>query len=245
MKTKHVTAIFIASLVLGAALVWALSRGPTAVQLIPPAQFASQKEVGALVYEKLHDKLAGKKLLIVGIPPQPEVYQDIFLGFVERFLQDDKNIVVLKEPKWPALPANLKVETYDFVFNDDDLGVEAKSVQQAINDGKTLIVYTVSIYATHLIPSSPVLRFEHQIGHKIPSVTVGPLVLRHDGENLNDPACVGSMRDEQGLYELGCAQITNSRNTYKALLPLDKLTATLGEQAENDFLLQLYLPPKR
>lgn len=244
MKTTHVIAIFLSSLVIGAFFIWFLADGQSPVELIKPTQYSSQREIGASAYEKLREHLSSKKLLIVGIPPQPEMYQEIVFGFIEKLAAADPKLIVLKEPKWPALPADINVENYDFVFSDDDLSVEAQTVQRALDEGRTILIYSVNVFSTHLIHNNPMMRFEKQIGRPVSAMTIGQLSLRHGTEHKNDPKCVGSMRDDQGLYELGCAQLANGRKHYRELLPLDKLTAILVEQSENDYLLQVYLPSK-
>ena len=243
MKTKYVLAIFFGSLAAGAALIWFLSFGSQSpTELIAPTQFATKKAIGAAAFQNLGERIRARKLFVIGIPPQPDIYQDLVIGFLEQLAKTDSQIIILKEPKWPALPSDLKIETYDFVFNDDDLTVEAETVQRALDSGKTLVIYSVNVFSTHLIANNPIMRFEKAIKRQIPAITVAQLTLRHNGEYKNDPACVGSMRDLQGLYELGCAQLANSRHHYKALLPLDKLTGLLVEQSEDDYLLQVYLP---
>ncbi len=243
MKTKYVLAIFLGSLLIGAALIWLLSDGgKSPIEVIEPAQFSDQKELGASAFEKLGERIRTHKLLILGIPPQPDLYQDIVIGFLEKLSASDDKVIILKEPRWPALPKTLKVETYDFIFNDDDLTVEAETVQRALDSGHTVVIYSVNVYSTHLIGDNPISRFEKALKRGVTSVTVGQLTIRHNGEYKNDPACVGSMRDLQGLYQLGCAQLANSRHHYKKLLPLDQITGLLVEQAEGDYLLQVYLP---
>ena len=243
MKTKYVLAIFFSSLAAGAGLIWLLSMGTQSpVELITPTQFAAQKEIGAAAFESLGERIRHRKMIVIGIPPQPETYQNIVIGFLEKLAETDPNIIVLKEPKWPALPTELKVETFDFMFSDDDLTVESETIQRALDSGKTLVIYSVNIFSSHLILKNPIRRFEEALNRKIPALTVGQLTLRQGGEYKNDPKCVGSMRDTQGLYDLGCAQLANSRHNYRNLLPLDKLTAILVEQSEDDYLLQVYIP---
>lgn len=243
MKTKYIIAIFLGSLAAGAALIWLLSMGTQSpVELISPTQFASQEEIGAAAFVSLGERIGTKKLFVLGIPPQPETYQNIVIGFLQKLAENNPNIIVLKEPKWPALPADLKVETFDFMFSEDDLTVETETIQRALDSGKTLIIYSVNIFSSHLILNNPIRRFETALKRKIPAVTIGQLTLRQGGEYKNDPKCVGSMRDTQGLYDLGCAQLANSRHNYRNLLPLDKLTAILVEQSQDDYLLQVYIP---
>lgn len=242
MKTKYVLAIFFSSLAVGAALIWLLSNSPTATELIEPTQFSSQKEIGHVVFEKLKEKLKAQKIIAIGIPPQPEVYQDVVLGFLEKLSEKEPKLIVLKEPKWPLLPPEMKIENYDFVFSDEDLKVEAETVQRALDSGHMIVIYSVNIFTSHLILNNPINRFEQSLKREIPSLTIGQLTLRHSGEHRNDPKCVGSMRDSQGLYDLGCAQLANSRKHYKKLLPIDKLMGSLVDQSENDYLVQVYIP---
>lgn len=242
MKTKYVIAIFFSSLAAGAALIWLLSNGQTPIVITEPTQFSSQKAIGAAVFDKLGQSVLERKIFVIGIPPQPESYQGIVFGFLEKLAAVEPKLIVLKEPKWPDLPADLNIENYDFVFSDEDLSVESETVQRALASGHTLVIYSVNIFTTHLIADNPIKRFEKAMKGNLISLSVGQLSLRQNGEHKIDPACVGSMRDLQGLYDLGCALLANSRKHYRKLLPLNKPTALLVRQSEEDYLLQVYYP---
>lgn len=202
MKPKHSVALFLASIAIGAVLVWFFAAGPSPVEIVSPTEFNEKTEAGAAVYDALKDRLRGRGVIVIGIPPQSEAYAPIVEGFLAKLSEQNPNMVLLKEPRWPEL--NLKVQSANFDFNSDDISASIEPIRSGIASGQQVVIYTVSIYSTHLIGENAIDRFEKAFGEKIPSLTIGPLTLRHEGENKNEPACVGSMRDLQGLYQLGC-----------------------------------------
>lgn len=239
IKTKTSIALFFAAIAIGALMIWFFAAGPSAIESVPPQTFTSESEVGKIVYEQLSKKIYGHKLLVIGIPPQPEKYEQVVREIVTQLSTQNPKVLLLKEPKWSKLDLPANVEIADFDLNDEEIATQAEPLRRAMQT-EMVVIYSVSIYSTHLIPGNAIRRLEEVLGEKIPSITFAPLVLRPEFENENEPACVGSMRDYEGLYNLGCAQVYISRKTYKELYPLNEKRFTLTEQAPGDYILQLH-----
>lgn len=243
IKTKVSLALFFAAIAIGALLVWFFTAGPSPIELVKPTPFVNDSEVANSAYDQINKKLVGENLLIIGVPPQPEKFQPIVSEFLAQLGKDGKKVLVLKEQTWPALSLPENFQVADFDLNAEDIETQVEPLRNAVQSS-LVVIYSVSIYSTHLIEGNAIHRLESALGESIPSITFGQLVLRHDFENKNEPACVGSMRDLEGLYQLGCAQLYNSRNHYNELLPLDKKYFMITEQALGDFLVQLHFPGK-
>lgn len=252
MKTKYSILLFVCVVAVGGFLLWLLSPKSSSIELIHATKVEDEIAAGSSIYDQLSKKVFGHNLLIVGIAPQPEKYQDYVSGFISQLASQRKTVVVLKEENWPnlKLPTQVQVVNFDFDSvskldpNSEELTDTVEEIKSAIAGGATVVVYSASLYTTHLVEVNAIHRFERLYGEQIPSVTFGPLVLRSSEENLNEPACVGSMRDNDGSYALGCGQVYNSRNQYEKFISLKQETMILTEESPGDYLAQVYFAKK-
>jgi hypothetical protein len=252
MKKAPSTAVSITAFVIlilaGTFAVLRYGVQPRSLEIITPSSFARPAEIGAVMFRRLYEPLISTQLVVIGIPPVPESHKDFINGFLDAAKAEKHPYdIVFKEPQWndPQLIGDAKIVGFD--FNLEDVDALVKQVRDAMAGGKRVLIYTVSIYSTHLIPGNAMQRFETAWGSPIGSITTGPLATRYEEEGLIDPVCVGAMRDREGLYPFGCAMLRESRNAFATIRKKHfkhdvNYLAISSQQGSTDYLVQFNGP---
>lgn len=219
--------------------------------ILPPSTFSESRMIGVEIYRKLLPQILAPRVVVYGLPPQPEWHRDILLGFLQAAAESGAAFdVVIAEAQMPTLDASaLKaasngkdVEIKTVPMNEPTLAALIDELRAQRAADKRVLIYTASIFSTHLLPVAPIARLEHEMAEKYFTVTTGGLALRSERENEVEPPCVGSEVDGQGTAPLGCELIRVSRSLYRSKLPMDRWTAIMVSPAELDFLAMVASP---
>jgi hypothetical protein len=250
MKTslalKLSIAAFIVLILGGTLLLVRYGVAPQTISIMTPSFFDQPEQIGAVFYRRLYDPLTREKLVVFGIPPNPAYQERVLSGFLEAAqMEKHPYDLVLKEPSWkdPARTGGAQIVNFD--FNQDDPEEMVQKVKELTSQGKHVLIYTVSLFSSHLIAGNAINRFEATWGAPVFAITTGTLSLAPEFEGLIDPPCVGSARDIQGLYRLGCAMMFESRGTYRKHLVAQaqkRFVAIATQQGGKDYLVQLIGP---
>ncbi len=191
---------------------------PEPIPIMKPSYFKSAAEIGATVYRHFYAPIEQEKLVVFGVPPQPEWQREIVRGFLQAAAAQGRPFdVVLEEGEMPDLDLTgipvaqvLKVQS-----NTDTQATLIDALHAAKASGKRVLFYTAGVFSSHLLKENPLNRVENLLGgKKFFSITSTPLALNPSDEFLVDPPCVGHERDEQGTSALGCEILRSGREQY-------------------------------
>lgn len=218
---------------------------PTPTQVMSPSFFSQPEDIGVAVFRRFYAPIAEKKLVVVGVPPQPDWQRQIIRGFLRGAAAENIPFdVILAEEAMPPLDlAGLPAITIQSVQMNTKTQAEFIDRLNAIRQsGKRILIYTASVFSSHLLPANPIHRFEKITGEHLFSITTGPLALANGQEHLVDPPCLGSERDVSGTAALGCAFLKSGRGYYRKHIESDRFVAIMNSPFPDDYILLVAAP---
>lgn len=218
---------------------------PAPVGIMKPSFFDSPEEIGHVVFRRFYAPLEVKGRIAFGIPPQPEWYGKVLLGFLKGAAAEKHPFdVIVQEIEMPDLDLSslsgiqvVKVRTN--VDPPTDLLALLAKLEE---DHKRVLIYVPSIFSAHVLPASPLHRIEKFIRTNLFSISVGPLALHPNQEYLVQPPCVGTERDTMGTSDYGCVILQAGRMHYRKKVPQDRWVAIMNEPKPEDYVLMISEP---
>jgi hypothetical protein len=229
----------------GIFLIFKMGYTPQPVGIMKVSSFKNPEEIGAAVYRRFYVPIDQKKIVVIGIPAQPEFHRNIVRGFLEAAAIEKRPFeVLITEAEMPVI--NLTgippLELKPLLTNTKTQSEFIDALNEVSATGKRTLVYVPSVYSSHLLEGNVVTRYEHLTGKQLFTITTGPLALGHDQEYLVDPPCLGSEMDKNNLSPLGCAIMLSSRKTYRKKHKQDQWMALMNDQKQEDYLLMVSTP---
>ena len=218
---------------------------PAPVAVMSPSMFDSPAQIGDVLLKRFYSPVSTDKVVVFGVPPKPDWHREVVHGFMAAAAREKVPFdIVLAEEQMPALdltglPA---VEVVTVVMNARSQNEFIDRLRTLRENGKRILVYTASVFSTHLVESNPISRYEKSTGQHLLSISSGPLALRSDQEQLIDPPCVGTEVDREGYAPLGCAFLKGGRGYYRKHVAQDRYVAIMNSPRPEDFLLMISAP---
>jgi hypothetical protein len=219
---------------------------PAPVPIMSVSTFANPEEIGVTVFRRFFSPVTQYKIVVFGLPTQPEWHRQILRGFLQAAA--DYKIpfdVLIAEADMPQLDISglPPIEVQAIATNTPTQAEFVDKIQALKKAGKRVLVYLPSVYSSHLLARNPIDRYEKSTGEHLFSITSEPLSLNSAQEKLVDPPCMGSERDSSGTALLGCAVMKASRGIYrKNLKPVDLYVAIMNSPKPEDYLLMTAAP---
>ncbi len=238
-------AVVLSMMAIGIFSIMRFGYEPAPVGVMKPTMFSHPEELGAVTYRRFYSPIESKKLVVVGVPPQPEWHREIVKGMIKAAIAEKTpfNSIIIEEQMPPfdvSEFANLQV--HKLPTNSKTQAELIDKISELKKNGERILVYMPSVYSTHAIEGNAVSRYEKTTGETLFSITTGPLSLGPDQEHLVDPPCVGSARDERGTAKLGCMILQSSRMQYRKNLKAEKWIGFMTSPKPEDFLLMVAAP---
>lgn len=229
----------------GIAMILKFGWVPAPVSVMGASNFETPEAIGSALIRRFYSPIAQEKVVVFGVPPQPEWHRAIIRGFLAQAAAEKVPFdVVIAEEDMPALSleglAPIEVQTVH--MNTEIQGEFIDKVRDLRAAGKRILIYGASIFTTHILPGNPIDRYEQTTGERFLTITTGPMVLRSENEFKIDPPCIGSEIDKSGNAPLGCAFLQASRTLYRKHLPQNHFVAIMNSPRPNDFLLLVAEP---
>lgn len=238
--------LIVAMMTAGIFLVLKFGMKPQPVGVMKPSFFSGPEEIGAVVYRRFYVDIDAKKLVVFGVPPQPDWNLAVVRGFVReaQALQRPFDALIAESAMPPLDLTGLPpLETTSVEMNaltQSDLIDKLNAYRAA---GKRVLLYTASVFSTRLLQGNPINRLEKATGESYFTITGAPLALHPDQEFLVDPPCLGSERDMRGTADLGCAVLMAGRRFYRKHIDQSRFVAIMQKQgAVEDYLLMISSP---
>lgn len=229
----------------GIFLIFKVGYTPQPVGIMKVSSFKNPEEIGAVVYRRFYVPIDQKKIVVMGIPPQPSFHREIVRGFLETaFIEKRPFEVLITEAEMPVI--NLTglppLEVKPLLMNTETQSEFIDAMSAAEASGKRTLVYMPSVYSTHLLAGNAINRYEHTTGKQLFTITTGPLAMSYEQEYVVDPPCLGSEVDKNNLSPLGCAFLLSGRKTYRKKHPQNEWVALMNDQKQEDYLLMVSTP---
>jgi len=238
-------ALIIMIIATGFAMIFKVGYNPAPALIMKPSKFDNVEKIGSVVFRRFYVPIEQEKRVVIGVPPQPEWHRDMIRGFLKEAASLGFPFeVVIADAHMP--PLNLEglppVELHVVSMNSPTLTELGDRLQEARAAGKRTLIYTSSVYSSHLLEGNPITRFEKATGERLISITSGPLALNAPEERLIQPPCVGSEQGGSRLAPLGCEILKAGRGFYRKKIHADKFVAIMNAPKLDDYLLMIAAP---
>lgn len=249
MTGKYAIALYVALVLAivagGIAMLLKFGYEPTPVSIMSPSTFDRPDQIGQALVRRFYSPIAQDKVVVFGIPPQPDWQREIVRGFMIAAAHENVPFeVLLAEEQMPPLDVHdfPGIEVQTVLMNVGGSSEFIHRLRSLRASGKRILVYTASTFSSHILNDTPIQRYERETGEHLVSISAGPLALRSDQEQLIDPPCVGSERDRDGVAPLGCAFLKAGRGYYRKHLAQDHYVAIMNSPLPEDYLLMTSAP---
>ena len=232
----------VAVLTVGTLLVVHYGVHPLPVEVMKPSFFDRPQEIGAVAYRRFFGAIEDKGRVVVGIPPEPDWYREILVGFLKGAATEKHAFdTIVMEEQMPALDLTglPPTEVIRLHTNTSTQAELVEALNRLAEAKKRTLVYMPSVFTSHLLKQSPVVRVEPLLGQGLMSITVVPLALRADQEYLVEPPCMGSERDTTNTSALGCEVLQSGRALYRKKISQDRWVAIMNAPFGDDFVLMV------
>jgi hypothetical protein len=229
----------------GIALILKFGYEPAPVVVMSPTEFNDPAAIGAALVRRFYSPIAQDRVAVFGVPPQPEWHREIIHGFMLAAAAEKVPFdVVIAETQMPplSLVGLPPTEVITLPLNSPVTAELIDKVRELKAAGKRVLIYSASIFTTHILAGNVINRYEQATGEHLLAISSGPLALRSEREYLIDPPCVGSERDKDGTAVLGCAFLKAGRMTYRKRVPMEKFVGIMNSTFPNDYLLMVSEP---
>jgi hypothetical protein len=218
---------------------------PAPTGIMKPSFFDSPEEIGHVVFRRFYAPLEQKNRLAFGIPPQPEYYGKVLVGFLKGAAMEKHPFdVVVQEVDMPDLDLSgvPGIEVVKVRTNTNPPTELVDLLFKLESEKKRALIYMPSIFTAHVLSASPLHRIEAILQTNIFSISVGPLALKPDQEYLVQPPCVGTERDQMGTSDYGCVILQGGRMHYRKKVPQDRWVAIMTSPKPEDYVLMISEP---
>jgi hypothetical protein len=219
---------------------------PSPVPVMSVSTFSTPEDLGVTVFKRFFSPISQYKLVVFGVPTQPEYQRQIIRGFIKAAADYQVPFdVLVAEADMPRLDLSglPPMEVEAIPTNSPTQAEFVDKIQALRKAGKRILVYVPSVYSTHLLVRNPIDRYEKSTGEHLFAITSETLSLNPNQERLVDPPCTGGERDSEGTAALGCAVMQASRGIYrKNLKPTDHFIAIMNSPKPEDYLLMTAAP---
>jgi hypothetical protein len=217
---------------------------PAPVPVMAPSYFDTPTQIGEVLLKRFYSPVSTDKIVFFGVPPKPDWHRQVVQGFLLAAAREKVPFdVVLAEEQMPELDLkDLPGMDVQKVIMNEQTSAFVTQLQGLRSSGKRVLVYTASVFSTHLVAGNAIAKYENVSGLHVLALTSGPLALRSDQEQLVDPPCVGSEVDREGFAPLGCAFLKGGRGFYRKHLLQDRYVAIMNSTMPDDFLLMISAP---
>ncbi len=229
----------------GVAILFMVGREPQTTLVMSPTMFDGPAQIGSAVLRQFQQQIATEKVVAFGVPTQPDWHRSIVLGFLTAAATEKIPFdILIVEQRMPELDLSgfSGLEVYSIATNTKTQSDLVERLQAARSSGKRVLIYTASVFTTHLISGNSISRYEKLTGEQLLTISSGSLALRSNQEFLIDPPCLGSERDQNGTSPLGCGLLHASRQVYRKHLANDRHVAIMNSPRPNDYLLLVSAP---
>lgn len=238
-------ALIVTIIATGFAMIFKVGYDPAPALIMKPSKFDQVEKIGSVAFRRFYVPIEQEKRVVIGIPPQPEWHRDVIRGFLKEAASLGFPFeVIIADAQMPSL--NLEgiptVELHVVSMTSPTLTELGDRLQEARSAGKRTLVYTSSIFSSHLLEGNPITRFEKATGERFLSITTAPLALSATEERFIQPPCVGTEQGGSHLAALGCEILKAGRGFYRKKIHADQFVAIMNAPRLDDYLLMIAEP---
>jgi hypothetical protein len=213
---------------------------PKPIPVLNPTEFENLKQVGVVLYKRLHQNIRTERIVMLGSSEDVKNYEQIWLGLAESALADKEKLVVFVREGLKAsdIPG---VEVVTFTMNEVNSGTLFKNVASRVARKQLVVVHARTPEITHLIKNSMSQKLDSVVGHPVLALSSLRFAIGEADVNSLQPQCLDPTDADDGI-KLHCAAYKVARKFLKKRLEPTKIWAVAERHGLKEFLVFIHQP---
>lgn len=214
---------------------------PKPIPVLNPTEFQSLKQIGVVLYKRLHQNIRTERIVILGSSEDVKDYDQVWLGLAESALADKEKLVFFVREGMKAMPPQDGAEVVPFTDAQVQSGELFQEIIKREQRKQLVIVHAWTPEVTHLVKDSISQRLDPIVRHPVLSIsTLGFAVEEADISTLQ-PQCLDATAADE-LQKLKCAAYKVARKFIKKRLDAGKIWAVAERHGLKEFLVFIHQP---
>lgn len=214
---------------------------PKPIPVLNPTEFSDLKQIGVVIYKRLHQNIRAERLVILGSSEEIKGYEQIWLGLAESVLADKEKLVLfVREGMQIAAPPGVEVVT--FKESDIAAGELFKNVASRLKRKQLVAVHAWTNEVTHLVKDSLSQKLDPVVHHPVLALSSLRFVIDEAGVNDLQPHCLDATPGAEDLQKLQCASYKVARKFLKKRLAPDRIWAVVERHGLKEYLVFIHQP---
>ena len=216
---------------------------PKPIPVLNPTSFAQLKQIGVVIYKRLHQNVRAERLVVLGSDQAVKDYDQVWSGFTESALADKEKLVFVREGmKSQFLPAGAEV----IRFTEQQLlnGEFFQDIARRLQKKQLVVVHSWAPEVTHLVKNSLSQRLDPVVHHPVLSVSALRFAIDQAEVDQLQPQCLDATATAgaDGLERLRCAAYKVARKFLKKQLDGQLIWAVAERHGLKEYLLFIHQP---
>ncbi len=212
---------------------------PKPIPVLNPTQFEELKQIGVVIYKRLHQNIRAERIVLLGSVEEIKNYEQIWSGLAESAKADREKIVFFVREGVKVKP----LEGAEVItFGDSATSDLLNEIKQRLKRKQLVIVHSWTNEITHLVKDSLSRKLDSVVRHPVLSISALPFAVQPADADTLQPQCLDATPDASELRRLHCAAYKVARKFLKKRLAVDKIWAVVERHGLKEYLVFIHQP---
>lgn len=215
---------------------------PKPIPVLNPTEFQQLKQIGVVLYKRLHQNIRTERLVILGSGEDVKDYDQIWSGLSESALADKEKLVFfVREGMKPPAPQG-GAEVIGFTETHLNGGQLFQEIAQRLQRKQLVIVHAWTHEVSHLMQNSISEKMEPMVHHPVLSLSTLRFAVDEADIGALQPQCLDATPGAGDQKKLKCAAYKVARKFLKKRLDTGRIWAVAERHGLKEFLVFIHQP---
>jgi len=215
---------------------------PKAVPVLNPTEFQNVKQIGVVLYKRLHQNIRAERIVVLGSSNDVKDYDQVWAGLAESALADKEKLVFFVREGMKAQPAQEGADVVTFTEEQLRSGTLFQEMKARLQRKQLVIVHAWTPEVTHLVKDSVSQRLDRVVGHPVLSLSTLRFAVDEAAAGDLQPQCLDASPGADDQHKLSCAAYKVARKFLKKRLDTAKIWAVAERHGLKEFLVFIHQP---
>ncbi len=216
---------------------------PKPIPVLNPTQFQELKQIGTVLYKRLHQNIRAERIVLLGSSEEVKDYEQVWAGLIESALADKEKIVFFTregmKPILNAAGADIVMFTEAQAQSDELF----KEIGKRLQRKQLVVVHASTQEITHLVKGSISQRMDPVIRHPVLSISSLRFAIQDAEIDNLQPQCLAAPEEgKEGIQRLRCAAFKVARKFLKKNLDAGHIWAVAERHGLKEYLVFIHRP---
>lgn len=215
---------------------------PKPIPVLNPTEFQDLKQIGVVLYKRLHQNIRAERLVVLGSSDEIKDYEQVWQGLAESVLADKEKLVIFIREGMKNPPAIAGVDVATYTMEQVQSGEFFKEVTGRIARKQLVAVLAWTPEATHLVKESLSQKLDPAVRHPVLALSTLRFAIDEADVSSLQPQCLDASPGADELKKLKCAAYKVARKFLKKRLDAGRIWAVAERHGLKEFLVFIHQP---